>query len=132
MWIRAMAIGGGSALVTGVGVFWLRRLDPAIMYALMLAAISFIYVGFAVADGRRRVLVLESAVALAFFWLATFAITVWAPLAAIGLVAHGLWDMVHHPRGVSTRLPHWYPPACAVYDWVLAAVFLVCWGRFGA
>jgi hypothetical protein len=70
-------------------------------------------------------------VALAFFWIAAGAITLWAPLAAIGLVLHGVWDALHHPRAVTTRVPAWYPPLCAVYDWVLAAIFVLCWTQAG-
>jgi hypothetical protein len=128
MWGRAIAVGGGSAALTGAAVWGFGRLDPVLMYALMVAAIAFIYVGFALADGRRGVVLLESAVALAFFWIATAALLKWPPLAGLGLVLHGLWDVAHHLRGVSTRLPGWYPPFCAVYDWVLAAIFFACWG----
>jgi len=113
--------------LTGVAIWGLRSLDPVVMYALMVAAIAFIYVGFALVDGRPGVVVVESGVALAFFWLATGALRLWAPLAGFGLVLHGIWDLLHHPRAISTRLPVWYPPLCAVYDWVLAAIFFACW-----
>jgi hypothetical protein len=127
MWSRAIAIGGGSAALTGAAIWGLRSLDPVLMYALMVAAIAFIYVGFALADGRPGIVALESAVALAFFWVATGALKAWAPLAGLGLVLHGIWDLLHHPRAITTRLPGWYPPMCAVYDWVLAAIFFACW-----
>jgi hypothetical protein len=129
MWGRAIAIGGGSAVLTAAVVWGVGVFDPVLTHALMVAAIAFIYVGFALADGRPGVGVIESIVALAFFWLAAGAITAWAPLAGIGLVLHGVWDMAHHPRAISTKLPAWYPSLCAVYDWVLAAIFFVCWSR---
>jgi len=34
-----------------LGFWWL---DPATVYALLLALIAAVYIGFAVADGRRR------------------------------------------------------------------------------
>ena len=40
--------------------FW--WLDPATVYALSLVGIAFIYIGFAVADGRRRVIAVECGV----------------------------------------------------------------------
>ena len=43
---------GGFALA-----FW--WLDPATVYAMSLVGIAFIYIGFAVADGRRRVIAVE-------------------------------------------------------------------------
>ena len=50
-------------------VFW--WLDSATVYALGLVGIAFIYVGFAVADGRPRVIAVESSV--------TFASSSWPP-----------------------------------------------------
>jgi hypothetical protein len=132
MWSRAIAIGGGGAALTAAAVWGLGAFDPVVTHALMVAAIGFIYVGFALADGRPGVGVIESGVALVFFWLAAGAITTWAPLAGLALVLHGLWDLLHHPRAVSTKLPGWYPSMCAVYDWVLAAIFFVCWSRLPA
>jgi hypothetical protein len=45
-------------------------------------------------------------------------------LIAVGLILHGLWDIAHRPRGITTKLPAWYPPFCAAYDFVFAGVFL--------
>lgn len=42
------------------------RLDRATVYALGLTVIAGIYVGFAVADGRAKVIAVESGVAFAF------------------------------------------------------------------
>jgi hypothetical protein len=53
--------------------FW--WLDPATVYALGLAAIAFVYVGFAVADGRVRIIVVECGVAMAFVVVAAAGIT---------------------------------------------------------
>ena len=41
--------------------FW--WLEPATVYALSLVAIAFVYIGFAVADGRWKVIALETSVA---------------------------------------------------------------------
>ena len=46
-----------------LGFWWL---DPATVYALSLALIAAIYIGFAVADGRPRVIAVEAAVAAVF------------------------------------------------------------------
>ena len=53
--------------------FW--WLDPATVYALGLAAIAAIYIGFAVADGRTKIVVVECGVALAFVAVAAAGIT---------------------------------------------------------
>lgn len=46
--------------------FW--RLDPSTVYALKLGPIAAVYIGFAVADGRPKVIVAESMVASIFVW----------------------------------------------------------------
>src|SRR3954451_13589851 len=54
-------------------VFW--WLDSATIYALGLVGIAFIYIGFAVADGRPKVIAVESSVTFAFVLVAAVAIT---------------------------------------------------------
>ena len=54
-------------------VFW--WLDSATVYALGLAVIAAIYVGFAVADGRPKVIAVESSVTFAFVVVAAAAAT---------------------------------------------------------
>jgi len=112
-------------VVTGVlqaasplAFFWL---DPATVYALGLAMIAAIYIGFAVADGRRHVLVVETAVASAFVVVAAAAVTGTAWLIVAGLVGHGVKDMWQHRTGfvAGTR---WWPPFCAAVDFVAAAL----------
>jgi hypothetical protein len=50
--------------------------DPATLYALELSVIASVYIGFAVADGRPKVIASESSVAAAFVVLAAAAISV--------------------------------------------------------
>jgi hypothetical protein len=102
--------------------FW--WLDPATVYALGLALIAAIYIGFAVADGRPKVIVVESIVASAFVVIAAVAITVSVWLIVFGLVGHGLKDLWQHRRQfvANTR---WWPPFCLVVDWVAAAMIAV-------
>jgi hypothetical protein len=58
----AIAVGLLQA-ATPLLIWWL---DRATVYALGLAVIAGIYVGFAVADGRAKVIAVESGVAFAF------------------------------------------------------------------
>jgi hypothetical protein len=102
--------------------FW--WLDPATVYALGLALIAAIYIGFAVADGRPKVIVVESIVASAFVVIAAVAITASVWLIVVGLVGHGLKDLWQHRRQfvANTR---WWPPFCLVVDWIAAATIAV-------
>jgi hypothetical protein len=99
--------------------FW--WLDAATVYALGLAAIAAIYIGFAVADGRVKIIVVECVVATAFIVVAAAGITGSAWLLAFGLAAHGVKDAwQQHRRFVSgTR---WWPPFCAAVDFAVALI----------
>jgi Na+/melibiose symporter-like transporter len=99
-------------------------LDPATVYALGLAVIAAIYIGFAVADGRPHVLAVETAVASAFVVVAAAAVTGTAWLIVAGLVGHGVKDMWQHRTGfvAGTR---WWPPFCATVDVVAAGLIAV-------
>jgi hypothetical protein len=101
-----------------------RWLDPATVYALSLTLIAAVYIGLAVADGRPRVVAVESAVAGVFVVLAAVAVTGPAWLLTVGLFGHGLKDLWQHRRQyvANTR---WWPPFCFVVDWVVAAVIAV-------
>jgi len=100
--------------------FW--WLDATIVYALGLALIASVYIGFAVADGRPRVVAAESAIAAVFVVVAAVAVTISPWLLVAGLVGHGLKDLWQHRTGfvAGTR---WWPPFCAAVDFV-AAVFV--------
>lgn len=104
-----------------VAFFWL---DAATVYALGLAVIAAVYIGFAVADGRRHVLAVETAVASAFVVVAAAAVTGTPWLIVAGLAGHGGKDMWQHRTGfvAGTR---WWPPFCATVDFVAAALIAV-------
>lgn len=120
----AVACGVVVGVVQGALPLALAWLDPATVYALALTLIAAVYVGFAVADGRLNVLVVEVGVAVGFVALAA-AVTMGFPwLIVAGLAAHGAKDLwQHHTQFVAgTR---WWPPFCAAVDWVAAGVVAV-------
>ncbi|HZB51671.1 MAG TPA: hypothetical protein VE547_21460 [Mycobacteriales bacterium] len=104
-----------------VAFFWL---EPAAVGALGLALIAAIYIGFAVADGRRHVLAVETAVAAVFVVVAAAAVTGTLWLIVAGLAGHGVKDMWQHRTGfvAGTR---WWPPFCAAVDFVAAGLIAV-------
>jgi len=101
--------------------------SPLAFHSLLLAAIAWIYVGFALQDGRASAVGLEGVVAFVFFAAALLGLVYTPYLIAVGFVAHALWDLLHHEGagGIGTSLPSWYPRFCAVYDIVHAALFVV-------
>jgi hypothetical protein len=102
--------------------FW--WLDSATVYALGLAVIASIYIGFAVADGRLKVIAVESGVASAFVIVAAAAITGSPWLLVAGMAGHGLKDLWQH-RTHFVDGTRWWPPFCMVVDWVVAAIIVV-------
>jgi len=130
---RAVAAGRGRDLRTPIawGVVWgclqaasplaLFWLDEATVYALGLVLIAAIYIGFSVADGRGRVIAVETGVASVFVVVAAAAVTGSGWLIVAGLVGHGLKDLWQHRTGfvANTR---WWPPFCATVDVVAAAL----------
>src|SRR5262245_54868229 len=69
----------GWGLVVGLGnaalplaIWWL---EPSTVHAIVIALIAAVYVGFAVADGRPRVIAVECGVAASFVILASVAVT---------------------------------------------------------
>ena len=102
--------------------FW--WLEPATVYALSLVAIAFVYIGFAVADGRWKVIALETSVAAVFVVIAAAAITGSAWLLVAGLAGHGLKDWWQH-RNHFVANTRWWPPFCAAVDVVVAAIIAI-------
>jgi hypothetical protein len=101
--------------------FWL---DETTVYALELALIASIYIGFSVADGRGRVVAAETGVASFFIVVAAAGVTGSAWLLVGGLAGHGLKDLWQHRTGfvANTR---WWPPFCAAVDFVAAGLIAV-------
>jgi hypothetical protein len=112
---------GMAQAATPLALGWL---DAATTYAVGLAAIAFVYIGFAVADGRARVIVVECAVALAFVLVATVGVTGSAWVLAIGFAAHGVKDAWQERRKFVSGT-RWWPPFCAAVDWVVALVIVI-------
>lgn len=123
-WRAAMywgvAVGVGQA-ATPLALWWL---DPATVYALGIVVIASVYIGFAVADGRRTVLAVESTVVGVFVIIAAVAVTGSPWLLVVGLAGHGIKDLWQHRRQfvANTR---WWPPFCLVVDWVAATIIAV-------
>jgi hypothetical protein len=104
-----------------LALWWL---DQATVQALLLSLIAAVYIGFAVADGRPKVIAVECTIAGAFVLLAAAGVTGPAWLLVLGYAGHGFKDFwqerSHYVAG--TR---WWPPFCAAVDWLVAVVLAV-------
>jgi hypothetical protein len=112
---------GGIQAASPVAFRWL---EPATVHALWVAVIAAVYIGFAVADGRPRVIAVESAVAAVFVLLAAAGVTgpVW--LLVAGYAGHGLKDYWQE-RSHYVANTRWWPPFCATVDWLVAVVLVI-------
>ena len=121
----AIVVGIAGGALTSL-LAWSRFIpDPLVFHVISLAAIATIYMGFGLADGRLLIAILELSVATAFVVLALLGLWLAPAFVAAGLMLHGVWDLLHRPHGVTTKLPSWYPPFCAAFDFVFAGVFFI-------
>ena len=125
MMVRAIVVGIAGAVLTAL-IAWSSWIpDPLAFHSVALTMIGAIYMGFAFLDGRVSIVILELTVATVFIVLALLGLWVGHVFIAVGLVLHGIWDLVHRPGAVPTRIPSWYPPFCAAFDFVFAGIFFV-------
>lgn len=104
-----------------VGFWWL---DQATVHAMSISLIAAVYIGFAVADGRPRVIAVECTIAGAFVVIAAAGVTGTAWLLVAGYAGHGLKDFWQERRHyvANTR---WWPPFCATVDWLVAVILVI-------
>lgn len=88
---------------------------------LLLTIIATLYVGFALASQHVRAILIQSLGASVFVALALAGQWISPLYLLVGLVMHGLWDIIFHHRVSAGAKPVWYAPFCASYDWILAA-----------
>jgi hypothetical protein len=115
------AVWGCLQAASPLAFFWL---GDATVYALGLALIAAVYIGFSVADGRSRVVVVETGVATVFVVIAAAAVTGSAWLIVAGLAGHGLKDLWQQ-RSRFVANTRWWPPFCAAVDFVAATIIAV-------
>jgi hypothetical protein len=104
-----------------IGFWWLT---PATVYALGLPLIAAVYIGFAVADGRPKVIAVECVVAGVFVVLAATAVTATAWILVLGFTAHGCKD-AWQERSHYVANTRWWPPFCLTVDWLVAGILVV-------
>ena len=102
----------------------LQWIEPATLHAMYISLIAAVYIGFAVADGRPRVIAVEAAIAAVFVIVAAAGVTGPAWLLVAGFVGHGFKDLWQH-RSHYVANTRWWPPFCLVVDWIVAAILVV-------
>ena len=92
-------------------------------YPTILIVIAFLYGLFAVSAGSMHALLAEAFPMILFVLAAVigFKTRLWWVVA--GLIAHGLFDFVHHGLITNPGVPPWWPGFCMTYD-VTAGIYL--------
>jgi hypothetical protein len=109
-------------------VVLLPRQTALELLALFLTFIAGVYAGFALLDTRKREFVLETAGLLVTFALAAAGLWVSPAYLAAGYIFHGVWDALHHPKGIQTIIPRGYAPFCMIFD-LPVGIFILFWWR---
>ena len=117
----AYVIGALLALATLL-VAWLTGLDrDRALYPVMLIVVASYYELFAAMGGPATALWLEAGVAAIFIASALIGFPRRLWLVAIGLAAHGGFDLVHPHLIENAGVPEWWPAFCMTFDVVAAA-----------
>ncbi len=121
-------MGAALAVVTAVAIHF-PFADVAVpLLSLFLALTACVYLGALLAQRQSTgVVVSELAVGIGVFLCAVLGILVSGLWLAGGYAVHGIWDWAHDTGVVTTQVSSWFPPACALFDFIIAAfvVFFV-------
>ena len=112
---------GVANVVVPLGFWWL---DLATIHALTITLIAAVYIGFAVSDGRPKVIAVETCVAASFLLFAAIGIVETAWILVVAYFAHGAKDLWQH-RTHFVANTRWWPPFCASVDFLVSAVLAV-------
>ena len=115
-------------LLLAVGIATLARFtrfdEDRSFYSTILIIIASYYVLFAVLGGSRHALGWELVIGVVFSAVAIIGALVLPALVGIGIIAHGLFDLVHDVLITNSGVPTWWPSFCGSIDvllglWVL-------------
>ena len=93
-------------------------------YSTVLVIIASYYVLFAVLGGSGHALVWELVIAVAFSTVAIIGALFFPKLVGTGIIAHGLFDLVHNIIIENSGVPTWWPTFCGSID-VLLGLWVV-------
>ena len=112
-----------------VFIFLVHSVEPQParqLIALFLAVTACTYPGALLAQRvPSQIGLLELAVAGVVFGSAVVGLRASTTALAAGYALHGVWDLLHSPRAVPTRVALWFPPMCAAFDFVVAVALLI-------
>lgn len=124
---KVILAGSGIGVLLLPAHLFLSHSSSVLLAALTLAVIAGAYIGFGARQAEPGIFVLEFTVAAAFALAAFFGATLLPVIIPLALIAHGFWDWLHlHPR-LRAVTPAWYPPFCAIVDFIAGGGLLAIW-----
>lgn len=108
----------GVLLAVGIATLakFTRFDEDRSFYSTVLIIIASYYVLFAVLGGSGHALVWELILVVAFSTIAIIGALFFPTLVGTGIVAHGLFDIVHDILIENSGVPTWWPTFCASVD----------------
>ena len=121
--IAAIATALAMIVVTN---FLSKHIPVRLWGATILCSIAFIYVGFSLKGNPAAIAGMEILVALAFSSMALVGFTVNTQLLGVGIILHGVWDVMHHGSWLlKTDVPEYWPMYCMIVDVIYGVYFLL-------
>ncbi len=118
-------IGLGLGIVTIILHLTLTESKGLELTSFLLVLIGSVYYGFALLSKHKKAMIIEIIVASVFVAMGIFGLWISPWVLVIGLFLHGLWDIAHHNSSSKlVKIPQWYIPFCATYDWVIG-IYLI-------
>jgi hypothetical protein len=111
----------GVLLAVGIAALakFTRFDEDRSFYSTVLIIIATYYVLFALLDSSAHALVWELVIAVAFSIVAIIGALFLPTLVGTGIIAHGLFDLVHDAIIENPGVPTWWPSFCGSIDVVL-------------
>lgn len=93
-------------------------------YPTVLIVIGFLYVLFAVIDGRIEVVLIESVFAIVFTSIAIIGFKKSEIIVGIGIMLHGFFDISHHLFLENKGIPIFWAGFCLAIDFLLGVYII--------
>lgn len=114
-----------AGVTVGVSILYLTPRQSVELHALVLVLAASIYLGAALSENAAREVQQERAQAAVFYAFTLAGLWVSPGWLAAGYVLHVVWDLLHHPEHVRTKIVDWVPPLCLTYDLIVAVYIFV-------
>jgi hypothetical protein len=119
------AVGIILGVVIALGTTALGFARDRSFYPTVLIVVASYYGLFAIMGGSMRALAAEAIPMVVFIGLAVAGFKYSGWLAALGLIAHAIFDSFHGHVIENPGMPVWWPGFCLSIDYTLGALFAV-------